>query len=231
LEVPAGTNGRGLREAGVLPNGGPGLAELEGDAAPGPGRDARAIAEGLAEGELSALYLLHADPLRDLPDGVLWSSALERAGTVIAHTSFLTEAMLEHADVVFPAEVYPEKEGTIVRPDGRIQRLRPAIARSGEVRPEWQVLAELASRLGLGVTVLGDPMASTNLFETVPFYAGLTLEEIGGGGVRWQEREAASAYPAEKPPQAGAGKLEPLPADAEELAGYRSVWDAVEVEF
>jgi NADH-quinone oxidoreductase subunit G len=29
----------------------------------------------------------------------------------------------------------------------------------------------------------------------VPFYAGLTLEEIGGKGVRWQEREAAGAYP------------------------------------
>jgi NADH-quinone oxidoreductase subunit G len=29
----------------------------------------------------------------------------------------------------------------------------------------------------------------------VPFYAGLTLEEIGGKGVRWQEREAARAYP------------------------------------
>jgi NADH-quinone oxidoreductase subunit G len=38
-------------------------------------------------------------------------------------------------------------------------------------------------------------MASAQLFESVPFYAGLTLEEIGGKGVRWQEREAAGAYP------------------------------------
>ena len=30
LEIPAGTNGRGLREAGVLPNAGPGLSELAG---------------------------------------------------------------------------------------------------------------------------------------------------------------------------------------------------------
>ena len=27
----------------------------------------------------------------------------------------------------------------------------------------------------------------------MPFYDGLTLEEIGGRGVRWQEREAAAA--------------------------------------
>jgi NADH-quinone oxidoreductase subunit G len=37
-------------------------------------------------------------------------------------------------------------------------------------------------------------MASQQLFDAVPFYAGLTLEEIGGRGVRWQERPQASAY-------------------------------------
>ena len=30
LEIPAGANGRGLREAGVLPNAGPGLADAAG---------------------------------------------------------------------------------------------------------------------------------------------------------------------------------------------------------
>ncbi len=38
-------------------------------------------------------------------------------------------------------------------------------------------------------------MASQQLFDAVPFYAGLTLEEIGGKGVRWQDRPAAEAYP------------------------------------
>jgi NADH-quinone oxidoreductase subunit G len=227
LEIPTVSNGRGLREAGVLPNAGPGLSEPT-----SAGRDARAIAAGLAEGELAALYLLHSDPLRDLPDGELWERALAGAGTVIAHASFLTEGIREHATVVFPAEAYPEKEGTVVHPDGRIQRLRPAIARPGEVRAEWQVLAELAKRVGLELDVLTASMASQRLFEAVPFYAGLTLEEIGGRGARWQEREAASAFPASG--TAGAmtvGELAETPADALDLAGFRSVWDAPEVEF
>ena len=41
-------------------------------------------------------------------------------------------------------------------------------------------------------------MATTQLVEAVPFYAGLNMEEIGGGGVRWQERDAAAAYPAQE---------------------------------
>jgi NADH-quinone oxidoreductase subunit G len=236
LEVPAGANGRGLREAGVLPNAGPGLsappAVAGGDADASHARDARAIAEGLADGELGAVYLLRSDPLRELPDRELWRRALARAGTVVAHAAFRTEAVEHHAHVVFPAESYAEKEGTLVHPDGRLQRLRPAIARPGQVRAEWQVLAELARRVGLDLSVHSGPMASAQLFGAVPFYAGLTLDEIGGRGVRWQEREAASALaaPAGEPARDD-GKLAAVPIDAEALASYRSLWDAPEVRF
>jgi NADH-quinone oxidoreductase subunit G len=196
LEIPAHTNGRGLREAGVLPNAGPGLSEPtaagDGD---GAGRDAAGIAEGLAAGELTALYLLQSDPLLEAADRELWERALERAATVVAHASFLTDGIREHADVVFPSEAYAEKEGTITHPDGRLQRLRPAVAHPGSTRAEWSVIVDLAGRLGLDLEVLTGAMASAQLFESVPFYAGLTLEEIGGKGVRWQEREAARAYP------------------------------------
>jgi len=189
LEIPAHSNGRGLREAGVLPNAGPGLSET---GAPGEdsGRDAAGIAEGLATGDLTALYLLRSDPLLDAADRELWERALARAATVVAHASFLTEGIREHADVVFPAEAYAEKEGTITHPDGRLQRLRPAVAHPGSTRAEWSVIVELAGRMGLDLEVLTAAMASAQLFASVPFYAGLTLEEIGGKGVRWQDREA-----------------------------------------
>jgi NADH-quinone oxidoreductase subunit G len=225
LEIPASTNARGLREAGALPNAGPGYA----DAA--VGRDAQAIAESVCDGSLAALYLHQIDPLRDLADRSLWERALASASTVVAHASFLTEGIREHATIVFPAEVYAEKEGTIVHPDGRLQRLRPAIKRSGDVRAGWQVLSELALRLGHDLDVLTGAMASQKLFAAVPFYAGLTLEEISGRGVRWQEREAASVLPAPAGESAAVG-LETVDAEqASEQAGYRSVWDSAEVEF
>ncbi|HYM45462.1 MAG TPA: NADH-quinone oxidoreductase subunit NuoG [Solirubrobacteraceae bacterium] len=215
LEIPAGTNGRGLREAGVLPNANPGLCETSDPrlrrvcptGAASCGEDARervspqespldahGMAQGLAEDELTALLLLQVDPLPDLPDGELWARALERAATVVAHATFLTDGVRAHANVVFPAQAYAEKEGTIVHPDGRIQRLRPAVAHPGSTRAQWLLLADLAARIGLDLEVRTASMASRQLFDAVPFYAGLTLEEIGGKGVRWQERPAASAY-------------------------------------
>jgi NADH-quinone oxidoreductase subunit G len=134
LEIPAAANGRGLREAGVLPNAGPELSEVAED-----GLDAPGIAEAFARGELSCLYLLGVDP----PAG--------GSGTVIAHAAFLTDALRERADIVLPAEVYPEKEGTLTHPDGRVQRLRRAVRHVGETRDDRRVLDELTDRIGAAV--------------------------------------------------------------------------------
>jgi NADH-quinone oxidoreductase subunit G len=228
LEIPAGANGRGLREAGVLPGTGPGYGVL--DAA---GRCATEIAHAAADGDISALYLLQTDPLRDQPDRALWERALHRSALVVAHASVLTEGIREHATVVFPAESSAEKDGTVVHPDGRIQRLRTAIAHPGEVRSGWWTIAEIAKRAGLDTGVMTSPMAYEQLVAAIPFYAGLSLEEIGGRGVSWPERPQASEMPAaagDRPAPHEAGRSPRAGLDALRLGTFRPVWAAPEVE-
>ena len=230
IEVPAGANGRGIREAGALPGAGPGYSEVT------PGRDAAAIAQAAATGEISVLYLFQTDPVRDLPDRGLWESALAQADLVIAHATVLTEGLAAHADVVFPAESNAEKEGTVVHPDGRLQRLRTAIRHPGSVRAGWQVLHDLGRSCGADLGVLTAGMAFKQLAEAVPFYSGLTLEQIGGRGVRWPETEAAAAMPAGEVPGGGETPLASGPAAEGQANGqlragvYRSIWAAPEVE-
>ena len=230
LELPAGANGRGLREAGVLPGSGPGYASID-----QPGRSAAEIARAAAGGEVTALYLVQTDPIRDLPDRALWERALHRAALVVAHASVLTEGLAEHANVIFPAESHAEKEGTVVHPDGRLQRMRIAIAHPGSVRAGWSVIAELARRAGLDTGVRSAATAFEQLVEAVPFYAGLSLEAIGGRGVRWQERDAASAFPSGADAASAARPSQAAPANGLSNGGlrlgtYRSIWAAPEVE-
>jgi NADH-quinone oxidoreductase subunit G len=151
----------------------------------------------------------------------------------VAHAGYLTEGLREHATVIFPTESHAEHEGTVVHPDGRVQRLRQAIARQGDVRAGWWILAELARRLGLeDVRILTGPMASQQLFAAVPFYAGLTLDTIGGKGLRWPaDATLAASWPA-----AGAERpMRPAPPAGPEANGrlrlgtYRSVWAGPEV--
>ncbi|MSX02827.1 MAG: NADH-quinone oxidoreductase subunit NuoG [Actinobacteria bacterium] len=227
LEIPAGTNSRGLREVGVLPNASIGL----GDAAVA-GRDSREIAEALAEGDLTALILLHSDPLLDQPDGSLWRRALGKATTVVAHAAFLTPAVKEHANVIFPAESYAEKEGTVVHPDSRVQRLRRSIARQGETRAEWALLAELSARIGNDPAALTCSMVSARIFDQVPFYNGLSLDLIGGAGIRWSERAEAASFPSAPaaPFQLDAPPAAASPNGLLRLGSFRSIWASPEVE-
>ncbi len=255
LGIPDGTNGRGLREVGVLPNAGPGLSDpavglldgpgldgggldgggLDGGRLDGGGLDAPGIAAALVEKRLSAVYLLSCDPIRSHPDREGWMAGLEAADGVIAHAMLLTEGIRAHANVVFPAEAAAEKEGTITHPDGRIQRLRPAIGRPSEVRAEWEVLCELSRRLGHDLGVSSARQCSSDVFDAVPFYAGLTLEELGGRGVRWPLRDAAAALPAAAaaiPPPSNGPRSNALgsPGGRLLLGSFRSIWASAEVE-
>ncbi|HEV2773560.1 MAG TPA: molybdopterin-dependent oxidoreductase, partial [Thermoleophilaceae bacterium] len=231
IEIPSGTNARGLREAGCLPGLGPGLLD-----APQAGRPAAEIAAALGD-DLSALVLLNADPLRTHPDRAGWKRALEAATFVAAFADFESETVAEHADVVFPAESYAEREGTVTHADGRLQRVRQSIAHPGEVRPVWSVLAELGARLGAPADppFLTSPMVTRAITEAVPFLAGLTLEELSGKGKRWQERDAAEAAP-EAPSLPQADELEEPPEPVApsngdlRLGTTRSLWAGRETE-
>jgi NADH-quinone oxidoreductase subunit G len=212
IEVPSRTNGRGLREVGCLPTLGPGLR----DAA----AEGMTAAEIAVSGELGALLLVE----HELP-----AERLAEASAVVAFATFPSDALSEHADVVFPAEIYPEKEGTVTHPDGRLQRVRQALGRAGEVRPGWQVLHDLCERLGVGFGAPTAPMVTAQLAVDTPIYAGITLEEIGGLGVRWQEREPASSLPLEEI----SSEPLPVPPAAERglrLAAAPTLWTGPEVE-
>jgi NADH-quinone oxidoreductase subunit G len=225
LEIPSSTNARGLREVGFSPVAGPGLSETT------RGRSTPEIAEALGAGDLVALYLLNVDPFRDLPNRAAWEAGLDRATSVIAHAAFLTEAVREHATVVFPALSNPEKEGTVTHPDGRLQRVRQAIAHQGGNRFEWQVIADVASRAGVDFGVFTSGMVLNQIAAAVPFYAGITLDEIGGRGIRWQDRDAVSAFPTTTFSAPG-GSYGPAPVanGRLRLGTFRSIWAAPEVE-
>jgi len=190
LEVPDFSNARGLREAGCLPDAGPGLSEV---AVPGKGTEE--IRAGLESGEIEGLVLVGVDPLRDFPDTAAWDNALNAAKFVVAFSTFAT-ATAAKADVLFPLETHAEKDGTVTHADGRLQRVRPSAGRPGDIRPGYLVLSELAEALGLETGIWSRPSAFEALTAAVPFYGSISDSDIGGKGIRWQETAGAERVPA-----------------------------------
>ena len=221
LEVPEFTNARGLREAGCLPDAGPGLCETKAALSPSGGPNAGLVGKStediratLESGELKTLLLFGVDPLRDFPDTEAWKKALAAADHVIAFSMFET-GTTAMADVVFPLETHAEKDGTVTHPDGRLQRVRPSASRPGDIRPNWGVLAELSLALGHDTGISSQPSAFAALAEAVPFYSGITDADIGGRGIRWQEIVPERAGGVDSPdtePEAPATPTETAPA-------------------
>jgi NADH-quinone oxidoreductase subunit G len=242
LEVPELANARGLREAGCLPDAGPGLVDRA-----EVGDHTEAIRSALEQGELTSVILFGVDPLRDFPAAESWKRALAAADQVVAFSTF-ENATTAIADVVFPLETHAEKDGTVTHPDGRLQRVRPSASRPGDIRPNWGVLAELSLALGHDTGVSSQPTAFAALTDAVPFYSGITDADIGGRGVRWQDGPSAAALPRREadgadgpgspdslraapsgsaeptPDDRGVASAEPGPSAQLALGTYRDLW-------
>ncbi|GIK76592.1 MAG: NADH-quinone oxidoreductase [Actinomycetes bacterium] len=216
-EIPLSANGRGLREAGCAEGIGPGYAPAE------RGRSADAIRAALEAGEIDALILADADPVRDFDDPEGWKRALSAARFTLSISMF-DGASTAASDVHLPAEGDAEKEGTVTHPDGRLQRVRPSVPRPGSVRPLWQALSELSARLG------ADPGAGTAsevfdlLAADVAPYAGITIDEIGGLGLRWQDRNDLRLDGLEAPAEAPAGAPGDVAGAGLRLGTHRDLW-------
>jgi NADH-quinone oxidoreductase subunit G len=188
LEIPDTTNARGLREAGCLPDAGPGLSDTT------AGLSTEEIRSALVSGEITSLILFGADPLRDFPDTPAWEEALTAADFVV------TFAMHENAttaksDIVLPLETHAEKDGTVTHPDGRLQRVRPSASRPEQVRSNITVLSQLAAKLNLDTGIDSQPTAFKALTDAVSFYNGIEDSDIGGRGIRWQDTGSATNRP------------------------------------
>jgi predicted molibdopterin-dependent oxidoreductase YjgC len=54
----------------------------------------------------------------------------------------------EIADVVLPAAVWVEYDGTYISSDNRVNRVRKAVEPPGQAKPTWQIFRQLANRMG-----------------------------------------------------------------------------------
>ncbi len=138
--LPEGANAVGAALAGVLPHRGPGGRALE---------SAGLDAHGMLTSPRSIYLLFGLEPDHDLADGALAEQALKAADTVICFTPFVTERLLECADVLLPIGTFAETAGTFVNVEGRWQSFAAAASLVGDARAGWRILRALGNELDL----------------------------------------------------------------------------------
>jgi len=94
---------------------------------------------------------------------------------------FLTETA-EFADVVLPATSALEKDGTYTNTDRRVQLGHKALDPPGQARPDWQIVQDIANRVGLPMDYADPSEIFDELVSLMPNYGGLSYDNLGPSG-------------------------------------------------
>ncbi|MDZ7676115.1 MAG: molybdopterin oxidoreductase family protein [Acidimicrobiales bacterium] len=119
------------------------------DEIPGKGLTAQEIVEAIHRGEIKGLLSICFNPLVSLPDTQYTREALDKLEFFSVIEFFLSETA-HHADIVLPGSLHEEDEGTSTTVEGRVVKLNPAKRPPGQARLDWQILCDIADRLGQG---------------------------------------------------------------------------------
>jgi predicted molibdopterin-dependent oxidoreductase YjgC len=135
------------------------------------------ILKRCASGEVKALLLQGVELLRD-PSHVDAIADVPFVAVMATHEG----PELDRPDVVLPAAMWAEVDGTFTNFQRRVQRIRAAFPAPGDARPRWELAAELLRRCGgtLAATSARDVFA--RLAAAVPDYAGLDYRVLGSTG-------------------------------------------------
>jgi len=112
-----------------------------------PGLTLTDMLDAAYRGQVKAIYLMGENPVLSDPDANHVEEALGRLEFLVVQDIFLTETA-RLADVVLPATSFAEKEGTFTNTERRVQRLHRAVAPVGDSRPDWQIICDVARRMG-----------------------------------------------------------------------------------
>lgn len=116
--------------------------------APEKGLTVVEIMDAIYRAEIKGLYVLGENPAMSDPDVDHARRALAKLEHLVVQDIFLTETAM-FADVVLPAAAFYEKSGTVTNTNRQVQLARAAVPAPGQARPDWQIVVEMARRLGL----------------------------------------------------------------------------------
>ncbi len=135
-------------------------------------------------GKLKAMYIMGEDPVLTDPDANHVRRALDSLDFLVIQDLFMTETA-KHAHVFLPAACYAEKEGTFTNTERRVQRVRKAIDPPGQSRPDWEIICDLARRMGYAMSYRHPEEIFEEVRGTTPSYAGISYQRIETVGLQW----------------------------------------------
>ncbi|MCX7696219.1 MAG: formate dehydrogenase subunit alpha [Bacteroidales bacterium] len=152
---------------------------------PQPGLTTLEIMDAAEKGIIKGLYIMGENPVISDPDQLHTVRALQNLEFLVVQDIFLTETTA-YAHVVLPATSLFEKDGTVVSSDRRVLRIRKVVDPPGDARPDWQIICDIAQRMGRSIGKYSHPHEIFDEIRLVtPIMRGITYERLEKEEIQW----------------------------------------------
>ncbi len=152
------------------------------------------IMDAVHRDEIKGMYIMGENPAMSDPDVEHAREALAHLEHLVVQDIFLTETA-KYADVVLPASAWPEKDGTVSNTNRQVQMGRAALPLPGNARLDWQIIQEIARRIGLDWSYTHPRDVFAEMKLAMPSLDNITWERL--------ERESSVTYPCDAPDKPG----------------------------
>lgn len=149
-----------------------------------PGLTIVEIVEAAAKGQIRGLYIVGENPMVSDPDLRHVAEGIGKLDFLVVQDIFLTETA-QMAHVVLPAASFAEKEGTFTNTERRVQLVRKAVEPTGEARADWEIVCEIAKRMGYEMNYPDAEAIFDEMAGLTPSYAGMDYKRLDAGGLQW----------------------------------------------
>ncbi|MFT6268805.1 MAG: formate dehydrogenase major subunit [Alphaproteobacteria bacterium] len=113
-----------------------------------PGLTSLGMSNQARNDNFRGIIIFGEDPIVTDPDRNKVAAGMRAMDLLVVVELFMTETA-KMADIVLPAASFAEKDGTFTNCERRVQLIRKAIEPPGEAKADWQILCELAKKMGL----------------------------------------------------------------------------------
>jgi assimilatory nitrate reductase catalytic subunit len=121
-----------------------------------PGLKAVELFEAMHDGRIKAVWIMATNPVVSLPDADRMREALARCELVVVSDCMADTETVRLGHVLLPAAAWGEKDGTVTNSERRISRQRSFLPPPGEARQDWEIVCEVARRMGFGAAFAYD---------------------------------------------------------------------------
>jgi len=152
------------------------------------------IIEGAVAGKIKAMWIIATNPVVSFPNYDLLRQALTSLEFLVAQDGFHPTPTSDFADLVLPAAIWGEKEGTYTNSERRIGKVNAIVAPPGEARTDFDIFLDIAGRLGIRDDLYPGWKSSHDAFlewqrvsrGRMCDYSEFTWQQIEDeGGVQW----------------------------------------------